>query len=129
MLANARSTEITPRATGSGRYEEASGMTAAARPREVNGSRIAVTMWSTRNATETRARFRWSWTVRKRGQAAEWARATPRSPRQATVLKRIRETTPEPRVANHRICVLTGRAPDPASRRVARPVRHGRRAA
>ena len=108
MTARARSTEITPRATATGRYDDASGMTAAARPSEVNGSRIAVTMWRARKATDSSARLRWSSTVRKRGQAADWARATASRPRQATTLKRISETMPEPRVANHRIWVLIG---------------------
>ena len=102
MTARARSTEITPSPTATGRYEDASGMSAAAIPSEVNGSRTAVTMWTTRNATDSNARFRWSSTVRNRGHAAADARATAGG-RAATALKRIIETMPEPRVANHRI--------------------------
>src|SRR5947207_10611771 len=80
-------------------------MTAAAQPREVNGSRTAVTTWIATNATERSARLRWRPTVRNRGQPGDCARATDRRPRHATALNRISETTPEPRVANHRIWV------------------------
>src|SRR5262245_40137528 len=105
MTAAMSSIEITPSATWMGRYEEASGTTAAARPREVNGSRIAVTTWTPTKATDRSARLRWRPTVRNRGQPGVCARETARSPRQATALKRISETAPEPRVANHRIWV------------------------
>src|SRR3954471_23027998 len=83
------------------------GTTAAPIPRLVNGSTIAVMTWIATKATDSKASVRWSSTVRKRGQRADWLRATASSPRQATIVKRIRETIPAPRVANHRICVLT----------------------
>src|SRR4051812_29205001 len=106
--ASVRSTEMTPSATATGRYEDANGITAAATPRDVNGSRIAVTTWRATKATESRARLRCRPTVRNRGQFGDCARATARRPRQATPLNRISETMPEPRVANQRIWVLIG---------------------
>ena len=60
MTASTRSTEITPSADRQRPVRRGERDDRGGEPEGVNGSRIAVTMWSTRNATETRARFRWS---------------------------------------------------------------------
>ena len=70
MTAMSRSSEMTPRATGIGRYVEASGTIAAGIPSEVNGSRIAVATWTATKTIDSSASDRWSSTVRNRGQPA-----------------------------------------------------------
>ena len=89
---------------------EASGTSAAPMPRSVNGSRTAVDDVDREERRPTAAPGCGG--ARRSGSAAtrRLCRRTASSPRQATAVKRISETMPAPRVANHRIWVAHGSA-------------------